>query len=359
MIPIWHQANSVWQRHVRRIAHDDYPAYHAGYHRVSHYSEYLLNLDEEASSHNLPSTWNVAVFKALTQFYEDHKHDVAGTPVALLPINDVMDFEWFRRVDFIFDPNHRQHDPMLPIIDMVCTRNQDDPESSQQGANTEPSLAESTYSDFLGTHPPTFERTREPLDANHWLRQTESKFGLLECSEHQKLLFAAQQLQGSASAWWANYEASLPAGRRVEWNEFKTAFCAHFIPAGLMQRKFQEFIDLKQGGRNVLQYSETFNHLDQYATDYVNTEDRKRYAFLRGMNATFKECLTWQTTGTYNDLVNAAIVQEGTMRQVEEEDYKRKVPSSASAAPQVKHCLIYTSPTGQRFRASPQQQYQR
>ncbi|GJN40009.1 hypothetical protein PR202_gb29170 [Eleusine coracana subsp. coracana] len=143
---------------------------------------------------------------------------------------------------------------------MVRTRNQDDPESSQQGANAEPSLAEvlavalnrqqndseilrrlvditshlagqgghrnnnnqprqSTYSDFLGTHPPTFERVREPLDADHWLCQTVSEFGLLECMEHQKVLFIAQQLHGSASAWWVNYEASLPAGRRVEWNE--------------------------------------------------------------------------------------------------------------------------------------------
>ncbi|GJN40182.1 hypothetical protein PR202_gb29361 [Eleusine coracana subsp. coracana] len=248
--------------------------------------------------------------------------------------------------------------------DMVRTRNQDDPESSQQGANAELSLAEvlatalnrqqndfeilcrlvditshlarqgdhhnnnnqprqSTCSDFLGTHLPTFERAREPLDVNHWLRQTETKFSLLECMEHQK-----------------------------------TAFRAHFIPAGLMQRKFQEFMDLKQGGRNVHRYSGAFNHLAQYATEYVNTKDKKRYAFLHGMNATLKECLTWQTTGTYNDLVNAAIVQEGAMHQVEEEDHKRKAPASASAAPQAKNRLIYTSPTGQRFLASPQQLYQ-
>ncbi|GJN40791.1 hypothetical protein PR202_gn00093 [Eleusine coracana subsp. coracana] len=100
-----------------------------------------------------------------------------------------------------------------------------------------------------------------------------------------------------------------------------------------MQRKFQEFMDLKQGGRNVLQYSEAFNHLAQYANEYVNTEEKKRYAFLCGMNATLKERLTWQTTGTYNNLVNAAIVQEGAMRQVEEEDSKRKAPATAPAAP--------------------------
>ncbi|GJN16535.1 hypothetical protein PR202_gb03536 [Eleusine coracana subsp. coracana] len=98
-------------------------------------------------------------------------------------------------------------------------------------------------------------------------------------------------------------------------------------------RKFQEFMDLKQGGRNVLQYSEMFNHLAQYATEYVNTKEKRRYAFLRGMNAALKERLTWQTTGTYNDLVNAAIVQESAMCQVEEDERKRKTHASASAAP--------------------------
>ncbi|GJN41358.1 hypothetical protein PR202_gn00722 [Eleusine coracana subsp. coracana] len=131
-----------------------------------------------------------------------------------------------------------------------------------------------------------------------------------------------------------------PSRSSICWNAPSTRRCyslpnnsrALLAPAGLMQRKFQEFMDLKQGGRNVLQYSEAFNHLARYATEYVNTEDKKRYAFLRGMNATLKERLTWQTTGTYNDLVNAAIVQEGAMRQVEEEDRKRKAPASASAA---------------------------
>ncbi|GJN24913.1 hypothetical protein PR202_gb12690 [Eleusine coracana subsp. coracana] len=30
------------------------------------------------------------------------------------------------------------------------------------------------------------------------------------------------------------YKASLPTGRRIEWNEFKPTFRAHFIPVGLM-----------------------------------------------------------------------------------------------------------------------------
>jgi hypothetical protein len=62
---------------------------------------------------------------------------------------------------------------------------------------------ESSYFDLLATQPPQFTETTYPLEANHWLRVTEAKFGLLHCSEFQKTLFAAEQLRSSTSAWWA------------------------------------------------------------------------------------------------------------------------------------------------------------
>jgi hypothetical protein len=74
----------------------------------------------------------------------------------------------------------------------------------------------------------------------------ESKFGLLHCTEVQKTLFAAQQLCGDASAWWT---------------EFRSTFRAHHILAGVMRKKRQEFMDLKQGGQSVHDYSKLFNHL--------------------------------------------------------------------------------------------------
>jgi hypothetical protein len=42
---------------------------------------------------------------------------------------------------------------------------------------------ESSYFNFLGTQPPLFTKTIDPLEANHWLRMTEAKFGLLHCYE--------------------------------------------------------------------------------------------------------------------------------------------------------------------------------
>jgi hypothetical protein len=38
-----------------------------------------------------------------------------------------------------------------------------------------------TYGDFAATHPSLFTEAGEPLEADHWLRVIESKFGLLHC----------------------------------------------------------------------------------------------------------------------------------------------------------------------------------
>jgi hypothetical protein len=73
----------------------------------------------------------------------------------------------------------------------------------------------------------------------------ESKFGLLRCTEVQKTLFTAQQLRGDASVWCANYTATRPADYQVSWAEFRNAFRAYYIPACVMRKKRQEFMDLK------------------------------------------------------------------------------------------------------------------
>jgi hypothetical protein len=48
----------------------------------------------------------------------------------------------------------------------------------QQDMNT-------SYSNFLVTHPPLFSKVNDPLKADDWLRTTESKFDLLHNTEYQ------------------------------------------------------------------------------------------------------------------------------------------------------------------------------
>jgi hypothetical protein len=53
-------------------------------------------------------------------------------------------------------------------------------------------VVETSYTDFLAMHPPTFAEAIDLLEADKWLRIIESKFGLLHCTEIQKTLFAVQ-----------------------------------------------------------------------------------------------------------------------------------------------------------------------
>jgi hypothetical protein len=49
-----------------------------------------------------------------------------------------------------------------------------------------------SYSKFLVTHLPLFSGGKDKLEANDWLRTTESKFSLLHYTEYQKTLYTAQ-----------------------------------------------------------------------------------------------------------------------------------------------------------------------
>jgi hypothetical protein len=104
---------------------------------------------------------------------------------------------------------------------------------------------DSSYLDFLATHPLVFADATDPLEADNWLHTTESKFGLLHYTEIQKTLYAAQHLRGSAGAWWASYTTTLPADHHIPLGKFYTAFCAHHLSVGLLHNKLKEFLDLK------------------------------------------------------------------------------------------------------------------
>ena len=108
----------------------------------------------------------------------------------------------------------------------------------QQGGRAPPQgPRETSYLDFSETRPPIFVKAEDPLEADEWIRVMEQKFGLIHCTETQKSLFAAQQLRGPASTWWGNFVVIQLAGHQVTFDEFKLAFCEHYIPEGVLHRK--------------------------------------------------------------------------------------------------------------------------
>ena len=75
-----------------------------------------------------------------------------------------------------------------------------------------------------------------------------------------------------------------PVDHRVTWQEFTAAFREYYIPAGVLNQKLTEFLDLKQGSMSMIDYVNKFNHLAQYARTHVDTDEKKRDHFFRGLS---------------------------------------------------------------------------
>ena len=72
----------------------------------------------------------------------------------------------------------------------------------------------------------------------------------------------------------------------MTWQEFTTTFQEYYIPAGVLNRKLSEFLDLKQGSMTVMEYANKFNHFAQYAGTHVDTDEKKRVCFYHGLSCT-------------------------------------------------------------------------
>jgi hypothetical protein len=211
------------------------------------------------------------------------------------------------------------------------------------------------YSEFLSTHLPLFSRAKDPIEADDWLRTTESMFNLLHCTEYQKTLYGAQQLRGLAGAWWASYTTTLPAEYHVLWGEFRAAFHSHHQSAGTMHHKLAEFHDLHQGNCSVYEYTQEFNNLAQYRGHHVDTDVKKAEL---GLTIQLQDRLILSQNLSYKKLASAAIDQEGTMKACDAAEEKKRTMSgpsrgSSSGAP-LKYCMIYTPTAGQPHRPPPQ-----
>jgi hypothetical protein len=126
----------------------------------------------------------------------------------------------------------------------------------------------------------------------------------------------------------------LPTGHEVSWEEFKTTFRGHHIPAGILDRKLNEFLAFNQGTRTVLQYAQAFNDLCQCAGYHADSDEKKRDRFCRGLNTKLRERLNIVRADSFNELVNLAISQEDCIVAHRAENKRKAQVSAPSAQPQ-------------------------
>jgi hypothetical protein len=98
---------------------------------------------------------------------------------------------------------------------------------------------------------------------------------VVQCNNHEKVLFASHRLEGPAVDWWDAFVKAHEELETINWQEFRNSFRTHHVPFGMMKHKKKEFEDLKQGSMSVNEYVTRFTQLSRYALDDVDTDEKK------------------------------------------------------------------------------------
>jgi hypothetical protein len=162
------------------------------------------------------------------------------------------------------------------------------------------------------------------MEVEDWLKSIEQNVEILQCTDLEKVLFTAHQLFGTATDWWETFHNSHPNICAVTWNEFKARFRTHYVPCGTLKLKKKEFFDLWQGEMTVNEYLNRFTQLSGYASDDVNTNEKKQDAFLNGLNDEDQFQLLNTDYEDFLMMVDKAIIVENKIKE-KEKDGKRKM----------------------------------
>ncbi|KAK1621189.1 hypothetical protein QYE76_026706 [Lolium multiflorum] len=117
--------------------------------------------------------------------------------------------------------------------------------------------------------------------------------------------------------------AVYPAGKVFTWEEFTRKFRESNVPESIVELKRREFESLEQKDKAILTYVREFSKLSRYAVEEVNTEDKKKKRFLRGLSPQFKVQLRMMRATEFQELVDAAITLEDDFKQLQEEKRKK------------------------------------
>jgi hypothetical protein len=126
-------------------------------------------------------------------------------------------------------------------------------------------------------------------------------------------------LFGTVAYWWETYHNTHPNADTINWNEFKAHFRTHYVPRGAVKLKKKEFSDLNQGSLMVNEYLIQFIQLLRYATNDVNTNDKKHDTFLKGLNDEIQFHLLNTDYLDFQHLVDKAITIENKIKEMEKD----------------------------------------
>jgi hypothetical protein len=138
---------------------------------------------------------------------------------------------------------------------------------------------------------PTFNGNLDPEELIDWLNEMEEYFEFEEVEDLDRVRFAKTRLKGHASIWWR--EVQLERGRRgkekiTKWEKMAAKLKRQFIPVDYELDLLKRMQGLKQGNRNIKEYTEEF-HKILIKTRYSEENKEKIARYMNGLRSSIQE----------------------------------------------------------------------
>nr|GEV83323.1 putative reverse transcriptase domain-containing protein [Tanacetum cinerariifolium] len=172
-------------------------------------------------------------------------------------------------VDWIHKQFRVEIPPCMDDGDSSKRRGQGSNAIRTRGQDRPPPVRECTFLSFMKCNPTPFHGKEGAIELCPWFEKSEMVFSISECTERNKVKFAAATLQGRALTWWNSQVATLGLEfvNGKSWGDMKK-----------MMMMMEEFCPDE----------ERFNELVFLCPEAVSTEKKKVEAYIKGLPENIK-----------------------------------------------------------------------
>lgn len=134
-------------------------------------------------------------------------------------------------------------------------------------------------------NPPIFHGTKVDEDPQGFIDEVFKVVDTMGVTPREKAELDAYQLKDVAQMWFEQWRVERPLERGlVDWEEFKEAFLYRFFSLEWREKNMVEFMNLRQGGMSVQEYSLKFTQLSKYTPTMVANPRARMNRFVMGVS---------------------------------------------------------------------------
>ncbi|XP_071707942.1 uncharacterized protein [Rutidosis leptorrhynchoides] len=126
------------------------------------------------------------------------------------------------------------------------------------------------------------------------------------------MIYAAHQMKDRGYEWWDFLSKSLgkDEASKIPWADFRQRFMGQFAPPAEVSKLKQEFLNISQGSKTVMEFNSEFNDKSQFCPEYLTNPTLLKEHYREKLNPEINEFIDLSACKTLADMIDKALNQE-------------------------------------------------